>query len=65
MEAVRFSRDRSRMDGSIYYESEIIGTVCPIKMGEVEKGIGIGKRNFLEIKFSNGKVIWVMEYRSG
>tara|TARA_B100000809_G_C14626896_1_gene347020 strand:+ start:222 stop:419 length:198 start_codon:yes stop_codon:yes gene_type:complete len=65
MEAVRFSRDRSRMDGSINDESEIVGTVCPIEVEEVEKGIGIGKRSFLEIKFSNGKAIWVMEYRSG
>tara|TARA_Y100001949_G_scaffold110711_1_gene93644 strand:+ start:8872 stop:9069 length:198 start_codon:yes stop_codon:yes gene_type:complete len=65
MDAVRFSRDRSRMDGSIGDESKVLGTVRPIEIGGVEKGIGIGKRSFLEIKFSNGKVIWVMEYRSG
>jgi hypothetical protein len=65
MEAVRFSRDRSRMDGSIDDESEVLGTVCPIEVKGVEKGIGIGKKSFSEIKFSNGKVIWVMEYRSG
>jgi hypothetical protein len=53
------------MDGSIGDESKVLGTVRPIEIGEVEKGIGIGKRSFLEIKFSNGKVIWVMEYRSG
>jgi|TARA_B100001079_G_C16058638_1_gene360356 hypothetical protein len=53
------------MDGSIGDESKVLGTVCPIEVGGVEKGIGIGKRSFLEIKFSNGKVIWVMEYRSG
>jgi len=44
METVRFSRDRSRMDGSIDDESEVLGTVCPIEVGGVEKGIGIGKK---------------------